>query len=84
MTGLRLPHASPVSRDRRPDPPEVIRAWLAGAHGSTGQVRLEWSMQRLAVLPLRPELGAVRIPGGIVRAAIGTDDREKVAATVRD
>ncbi|MFH9673409.1 hypothetical protein ACH4L5_14240 [Streptomyces sp. NPDC017405] len=41
-------------------------------------------MQRLAVLPLRPELGAVRIPGGIVHAAVGTDDREKVAATVRD
>ncbi|MEV6809831.1 hypothetical protein [Streptomyces sp. NPDC051132] len=62
----------------------MIRAWLAGAHSTTGQVRLEWAMHRLAMLPLRPELGAVRIPGDTVHAAVGTDDREKVAATVRD
>ncbi|MFI0228948.1 hypothetical protein [Streptomyces sp. NPDC017086] len=72
------------ARRSRPDPPEVIRAWLAGAHGTTGQVRLEWSMQRLAVLPLRIGLGAVRMPGGIVHAAVGTGEPRAVAAAVRD
>ncbi|AYN43819.1 hypothetical protein D9753_22415 [Streptomyces dangxiongensis] len=71
--------AVPVSRQ----PAEAIRAWLAGAH-PTAQVRLEWTTQRLALVPLRDELGAVRIPGDILHAAVGTDDPRTVAATVRD
>ncbi|MEV6803922.1 hypothetical protein [Streptomyces sp. NPDC051132] len=84
ITSVVNPPHPGISKSRTPEPPEVIRAWLAGAHGTTGQVRLEWSMHRLAMLPLRIGLGAVRMPGGIVHAAVGTDQPRAVAAAVRD
>lgn len=73
----------PVHSGRRTDPPESIRAWLAGAHRLTVRIREEWSTQGLAMVPLGAGWGAVRIPGTIVHAAAGSDDRHAVTDAVR-
>ncbi|MFC5660727.1 hypothetical protein [Streptomyces nogalater] len=64
------------------DPPHAIRTWLAGAHDLPAQARTEWAAHRVALLSLGRRFAAVRIPGVIIHAAVGTDDRQAVADTV--
>ncbi|MEU7414911.1 hypothetical protein AB0B40_37445 [Streptomyces sp. NPDC042638] len=68
----------PASGSGRPDPPDTIRAWLASAHDVPTQARAEWTTQKLALLPLGRHFAAVRIPGAIVHAAVGTDDGQAI------
>lgn len=81
---LRPPYDRlPIRSDWRPEPAETIRSWLAGAHDAPNQARTEWTEHRLAILPCGRRFGAVRIPGAIVHAAVGSDDREALADALR-
>ncbi|WP_239072119.1 hypothetical protein [Streptomyces bauhiniae] len=62
----------PVTLPSRSDPPDAVRDWLAGAHAYPGQVRREWARCGLALLPLGFRFDAVRIPGDLVHAAVGS------------
>ncbi|MFG2815117.1 hypothetical protein [Streptomyces sp. NPDC048410] len=62
----------PATLPSRSDPPDAIRDWLAGAHESPGQARREWARCGLALLPLGSRFDAVRIPGDLVHAAVGS------------
>ncbi|WP_406436575.1 hypothetical protein OHB14_62005 [Streptomyces sp. NBC_01613] len=74
----------PQCSDRHPDPPEVIRHWLATAHPIPSRAYAEWTEQGVALLPLGRRFNAIRIPGDLVHAATGSDQPERVAETVRD
>ncbi|MFH9431173.1 hypothetical protein ACH4JZ_23160 [Streptomyces sp. NPDC017615] len=71
--------AQPPVLPSRTDPPDAIRDWLAGAHASPEQARREWARCGIALLPLGPRFGAVRIPGDLVHAAVGSEDGRDVA-----
>ncbi|MFI8346640.1 hypothetical protein [Streptomyces sp. NPDC085596] len=62
----------PPTLPSRTNPPDTIRNWLAGAHGSPEQVRREWARCGLALLPLGSRFDAVRIPGELLHAAVGS------------
>ncbi|MFD3513413.1 hypothetical protein [Streptomyces sp. NPDC058657] len=52
--------------------------WLAHAHGSPEAASLEWTERNVAVLPLGTRFDTVRIPVGIIYAALGTRSRTVV------
>lgn len=57
--------------------------WLARAHPVPQQAHAEWSQQGVALLPLGKLFAAVRLPGGLVHAAIGYERPELVAVALR-
>ncbi|MFD8914223.1 hypothetical protein [Streptomyces sp. NPDC059575] len=66
--------AQPAVLPSRSDPPDAVRDWLAGAHPSPQQARREWTRCGIALLPLGPRFDAVRIPGDLLHAAVGSGD----------
>lgn len=69
----------PAPAAREPDAPETLRKWLARAHEAPSQARSEWTAQGVALLPLGWTFGAIRIPGTLVHAAVGSDEPQAVA-----
>ncbi|WP_240678199.1 hypothetical protein [Streptomyces griseoviridis] len=61
----------------------LISDWLARAHPVPRQAHLEWSEQGVALLPLGRLFAAIRLPGELVYAAVGSADTDRVAAALR-
>ncbi|MFB6933569.1 hypothetical protein [Streptomyces chartreusis] len=57
----------------------AITEWLARAHPTPEHARAEWSVQGVALLPLGRQFAAVRVPGSLVHAALGSADADVVA-----
>ena len=53
--------------------------WLASSHPIPEQVWAEWKTDGVAVIPLGPQYGAVRIPEAIVHAAVESTGPDDVA-----
>ncbi|MEU0742541.1 hypothetical protein [Streptomyces sp. NPDC006134] len=60
----------------------AIAEWLARTHPAPENVWREWDTQGVALLPLGERFAAVRLPGGIVHAAVDSEDRDRVAAAL--
>lgn len=56
-----------------------ITAWLARAHDHPETAHNEWTKHGVALLPLGRRYSAVRLPGNLVTAAIGTTDAKAIA-----
>lgn len=56
--------------------------WLSSAAADTGRARHEWAAHGVALLQCGSLFAAVRIPAGIVHAAVGTDAPEAVASSL--
>ena len=56
-----------------------ITGWLARAHDHPERARTEWSRHGVALLPLGRRFSAVRLPGKLVVAAVGTTDAKAIA-----
>ncbi|KUF13344.1 hypothetical protein [Streptomyces silvensis] len=56
----------------------AIRCWLARAHPSPRQAESEWANGGVAMLPLGKLFDAVRVPGQLIHAAVGSDDPHTV------
>jgi len=67
---------TPADMDR------LISEWLARAHPVPRQARADWSNQGVALLPLGNLFAAVRLPGGLVCAAVGCEEPDQVAVAL--
>ncbi|MFC8679823.1 hypothetical protein ACFUEN_44985 [Streptomyces griseorubiginosus] len=65
-------------------PQHLIDSWLALCHGNPRSARDEWQTQGVALIPMGYRLCAVRLRGDLVRAAVGSDDENEVAAALAD
>lgn len=65
--------------DTQPALNSVITDWLARAHPMPEHARAEWAVEGVALLPLGRQFAAVRIPGPLVHAALGSADEDVVA-----
>ncbi|MFF0737729.1 hypothetical protein ACFYVK_39720 [Streptomyces chartreusis] len=77
----RLP--LPLLSERAPDAPHVVRQWLATAHEIPARAQAEWADQGVALLPLGRRFAAIRIPGTLIDAAVGSDTPDRVAGVLR-
>ncbi len=66
------------------DPSEAVAAWLAGAHPKPKRVLRHWEAGADELLPLGGRFAAVRIPGAILHAAVGSDDDQALTVVARD
>ncbi|MEU2713352.1 hypothetical protein [Streptomyces sp. NPDC007205] len=57
----------------------AVAEWLARAHPTPERARVEWATQGVALLPLGVRFAAVRMPGDVVHAAVGSRDPDQVA-----
>ncbi|MEW2129822.1 hypothetical protein [Streptomyces sp. NPDC005435] len=67
-----------------PDPPEAVISWLSGTHTQPHGVLGNWAKYGSALLPLGGRIAAVRIPAGILHAAVDSDDDQVLATVARD
>ncbi|MFF4361021.1 hypothetical protein [Streptomyces sp. NPDC001604] len=74
----------PLRSDRHPDPPEVVKHWLATAHPTPQRAYAEWTDQGVALIPLGRRFNAIRIPGPLIHAATGSDQPDHLAQTMQD
>ncbi|WP_405710140.1 hypothetical protein OG264_16165 [Streptomyces xanthophaeus] len=56
--------------------------WLASSHPEPDQVWAEWRDRGVAVIPLGPQYGAVRIPEAVVYAAAESSDPDDVGVVL--
>ncbi|MFJ4873794.1 hypothetical protein ACIP93_01035 [Streptomyces sp. NPDC088745] len=59
-----------------------VADWLARAHADPDAAHREWAERGVAMLPLGVRFDAVRIPFSVVRAALGTDNRDAIGRTL--
>lgn len=62
----------------------AITEWLAREHPVPSQAIDEWDHHRLAMLPMGGRLAAIRLPGDLVHAAVGSADREEISAALAE
>ncbi|MFD5700639.1 hypothetical protein [Streptomyces lasiicapitis] len=62
----------------------AIADWLARAHPAPRQAMSEWSNHGIALLPLGERFDAIRVPGRLVHAAVGSDQAEVVEQALAD
>ncbi|WJV47269.1 hypothetical protein [Streptomyces flavofungini] len=62
----------------------AIADWFARAHPVPRQAASEWAEYGIALLPLGERFDAIRVPGRLVHAAVGSDQAEVVEPTLDD
>jgi hypothetical protein len=62
----------------------LITEWLARAHPAPETAQAEWAHHGVALLPLGVLFAAVRLPGDLVHAAVGSHAHAQVAAVLQE
>ncbi|MFD9861733.1 hypothetical protein [Streptomyces alboflavus] len=85
MAESKGPWRSPESSAREQPPDRgAIADWLARVHPVPRQAVSEWANHGIALLPLGERFDAIRVPGRLLHAAVGSDQAEVVRQALAD
>ncbi|GGO54274.1 hypothetical protein [Streptomyces lasiicapitis] len=85
MAEIKGTRPSPGSSAREQTPDRgAIADWFARAHPVPRQAMSEWANHGIALLPLGERFDAIRVPGRLVHAAVGTTRAEVVEQALAD
>ncbi|WJV51820.1 hypothetical protein [Streptomyces flavofungini] len=85
MAESKVPLPGPESSAREQSPDHgAIADWFAHAHPVARQAVSEWADHGVALLPLGERFDAIRVPGRLVHAALGSDQADVVDQALAD
>ncbi|GGO59047.1 hypothetical protein [Streptomyces lasiicapitis] len=85
MAATKGPRPDPESNAREPTPDRgAIADWFARTHPVPRQAVSEWSNHGITLLPLGERFDAIRVPGRLIHAAVGSNRADVVEQALDD